>query len=209
MKTDTEIKKEVRAERHKVFWRLHSLPWILLVLFLIGFNFYRIYESNHDVKDFQTAKEESFQEGLLQGKREVRSEALSKGYGEFQVSPDYEIIFKWFELTKSKLSKEETELSKEETEILPKEQTTPRRQQEDQEDYVSGVLEYRTSKELGIDLEKELLEGVDQKVNGIIKTIDIDMTEVERTRLIRILSMNLESSIRTKFEGLRAYHRLK
>lgn len=207
MKTDTEIKKEVRAERHRVFWRLHSLPWILVVLFLIGFNFYRIYESDKGVKEFRLAKEEfqkardaSFREGLSQGKREVRSEALLKGYGEFQVSSDYEIIFKWIDIV-------EPEIFNEEIEILPKGQTLPRRQEQDS--YVAGLLEYQTSQKLGIDLEKELLKGVNEKLNGIIKTIGIEMTDEERAILIRILSVNLESSIRTKFEGFRTYHGLR
>jgi hypothetical protein len=188
MKTDTSVKTEMRQTRRTLFWRLYVLPWALLVLGLTAFSYFMLIEYKSLQKDRVTLLSDDKEEYIDLGMKIIQREAVSKGYGEWNVDERLKVDFTWTDSIESRAFSPDIPI--EDTNRIP---------------FTYVDLEWSDS--LGMDLEQDIISSARVTIQNTFKhpkAKDLDMFGLEN-----ILKEEVEKAIRKRFDGFETYKRTR
>jgi len=204
MKTEENISNLVKTERKKVFWRLHSLPWILSIIVLLCVTIGSLYFSYSVI---QTAKLISVEEsgtlrqlGIDEGKRVIQLEAVKVNCGEWLVNDEGVVSFNWIEKLPPIHPRDFMETT-EEVEVIPEVKEVIKRE------YPFDWSDYKLSEELGLNLEEMLIGSVRVSIQDQFekaKKANLSYVEFEG-----VVKDGAEKVIRKSFDGFETYHKIK
>ena len=191
MKTEETVKKTIRNERRKLFWRLYSLPWIISVIVLIILSMGFIWVIR-DISKSNIEKESLIHmKGIEEGKQLLYKEAIDAEVGMWEVNREGIVTFQW-------------------AIIHPRNPRNPRNNSvtNNINDYQFGVTDYRLSKRLGMDLEESIIDIVQLSIHQTF-TEYVNEGLLDLSILENRLNSYTAESIRKSFDGFETYNKLK
>jgi len=195
MKTDTKVKTEIRQTRKTLFWRLYVLPWALLVLGLVAFSSYMLTEYKALQKDRVTLLSDDKDEYIDLGMKVIQREAVSKGYGKWDVDAHLKVIFTWTEPigpeARSFIADNPIETDNRIKRKYP---------------FTYTDLEWADS--LGMDLEQDIIGSARVTIQNIFKNHPVDEA-LDMLQFEMVLKDEVEKAIRKRFDGFETYKRVR
>lgn len=205
---ENSIETELRKERRKVFWKLYSLPWILLTLALISTcailshllmkpkepkaialnsGMLTIAERDEAIARSKEAWEKDVKEALNVKLSELRvreAEIGAKAILGFQVEAVSNRVAKW-----------EISINGERSFIW----RTNLVEMGVEREYPFMIGDMSIARSIGLDLEKELIKGIRQ----VVEADTLGRSSEERKKLLG----DLEKAVRNLFDGIETYKR--
>ena len=207
MKTDHALNDEIKDTRKRVFWRLYVLPWLLLVMGLLGVCLYVVSE----YKDLRRLKVDSlvgYDEGFRHGMEMVQKEAVENGHGSWEVDvQSLKVVFAWkvgnvdsVDSVVDNVAKEDQDVSKMEVKgLFEGGGSKPR-----QHPFTYDDLLFAQG--LGMDLERDLKISVRLAIRRVFDNTDSSM---DRVKLGVLLESETDKVIHKQFDGFETYKSLK
>ena len=198
---DPVIEDTLRKERRKVFWKLYSLPWLLLTLALL----FTCVILSHlliksgvkgkeplglDIRSLTIAKEEKAHEDGKRDIEELLRVKLSEREGEIGAKA---ILGLQIEAVSNKVARWEISINGERNFIW----RTNLVEIGVEREYPFMIGDMSIARSIGLDLEKELIKGIRQ----VVEADTLGRSSEERKKLIG----DLEKVIRGLFDGIETY----